>query len=78
MAVKAYVLIEAAIGKAASVAAAVRNLATVVEVNIVAGPYDIVAEVQAETSEQVGRLVMEDIHNVDGVNYTMTCVVVGG
>mgnify|MGYP000128081649 CR=1 FL=1 len=76
MAVRAYVLIEASIGKVSSAAENIRALPGVVAADAVAGPYDIIATVEANSADAVGRLVMEKIHAVAGVSYTMTCVVV--
>ncbi len=76
MAVKAYVLIEVSIGRIPEVAANIRELPGVVEVDIVAGPYDIIAVVEGESPESVGRLVMQSLRVTPGVNYTLTCVAV--
>jgi len=76
MVVKAYVLIEAAIGKVAQVAEKVRELPGVVATDVIAGPYDVIAVAQGETAEQIGQLVMKRIHGIAGVNYTMTCIVI--
>lgn len=74
MSVRAYVLIEAAIGKVGPAAEKIRALPGVKAADVVAGPYDIIAIVEAENADAVGRLVMEKIHTVAGVSYTMTCV----
>jgi len=76
MTVRAYILIEAAIGSVAQVAQELRRLPGVTAADVVAGPYDVIVTVEGETSEQVGHLVMGQIHGIPGVNYTMTCVVV--
>lgn len=75
---KAYILIEVAIGKVAQVLKKVQAIPSVVEANAVAGPYDLIVILQAETPEKIGRLVMEQIHNIPGVNYTMTCIAITG
>lgn len=76
MAVRAYVLVEASIGKVAQAAQAIRALPGVTAAEVVAGPYDIIACIEAASAEHVGRLVMERVHTIPGVSYTMTCVVV--
>jgi DNA-binding Lrp family transcriptional regulator len=78
MAVKAYILIEASIGQVAQVAERVRTLPSVAGADVVAGPYDVIAIVNADTPDHIGQLVMEQIHSIAGVNYTMTCVVISG
>jgi len=76
MPVRAYVLVEASIGKVGPAAEKIRALPGVVAADVVAGPYDIIATVEAASADAVGRLVMERIHTVAGVSYTLTCVVV--
>ena len=71
---KAYVLIETAAGKSRSVAAALRALPGVTMADAVTGPYDVIAVVQAPTVNDIGRLVMNDIHGQDGVVRTLTSV----
>ncbi|MBN1483980.1 MAG: Lrp/AsnC ligand binding domain-containing protein [Chloroflexia bacterium] len=78
MAVKAYILIESSIGKVEDVLAEIRKLPQVLEVNAVAGPYDIIAVLEAEQPEVIGRLVMERLHHIPGINYTMTCLAITG
>jgi DNA-binding Lrp family transcriptional regulator len=75
---KAYVLVEAAIGKVAQILKKVQAIPSVVDANAVAGPYDLIILLQAETPEKIGQLVMEQIHNIPGVNYTMTCIAITG
>jgi DNA-binding Lrp family transcriptional regulator len=40
-----------------------------------AGPYDIIAKIQAPSLDQLGRLVVSRIQVVDGVTRTLTCMV---
>lgn len=77
MAVKAYLLMEVAIGKVSDVVAAVRELPHVVTADAVAGPYDIIAILEAEEADQIGQMVMDRVHQIAGINYTMTCIAVG-
>ncbi|MFL6221702.1 MAG: Lrp/AsnC ligand binding domain-containing protein [Actinomycetes bacterium] len=41
-----------------------------------AGPYDLIARVQAPGLDQLGRLVVSRIQVVDGVTRTLTCMVI--
>ena len=41
-----------------------------------AGPYDVIARVQAPGLDQLGRLVVSRIQVVDGVTRTLTCMVI--
>ena len=46
--------------------------------DVVTGPYDIIALVSGEDMAVVGDLVTGHIHTVTGVVRTVTCVAVGG
>ena len=75
---KAYVLIETAVGKSRSVTAKLNGLTGVDSVDPVTGPYDIIAVVGASDLNSVGDLVTREIHTIDGVDRTVTCLAVGG
>jgi DNA-binding Lrp family transcriptional regulator len=74
---KAYVLIEAESGRVAEVLAALRALAGMAAVDAVTGPYDIIATIQTADPRQIGQLVMNEIHSVEGIKRTVTCMVIG-
>jgi len=79
MAVKAFVLIqtEIEVARVKEVVAALKQLGSEVKsADPVTGPYDIIAEVEEETPEQIGALVEDKIHFVPGVFRTVTCLVV--
>ena len=75
---KAYVLIETAVGKSRSVTSRLNGIAGVDSVDPVTGPYDIIAVVGASDLNAVGDLVTREIHTIDGVDRTVTCLAVGG
>ena len=72
----AYVLIETEVGKVAHVAHAVNDLDGVQVAEDLAGPYDVIARIQAPGLDQLGRLVVSRIQVVDGVTRTLTCMVI--
>jgi DNA-binding Lrp family transcriptional regulator len=72
----AYVLIQTEVGKVAHVAQAISDLDGVQLAEDVAGPYDVIARVQAPGLDQLGRLVVSHIQVVDGVTRTLTCTVI--
>lgn len=76
MAVSAYVLIHAEVGKAAHVSEEVSALDGVVSADSVAGPYEVIARVEAESVDQLGKMVAGGIQGIDGVTRTVTCLVV--
>jgi DNA-binding Lrp family transcriptional regulator len=71
----AYVLIQTEVGKVAHVAQALSELDGVQLAEDLAGPYDVIARVQAPGLDQLGRLVVARIQVVDGVTRTLTCTV---
>ena len=75
MTAKAYVLIETQVGKTKQVIEAIRKLEGVASVDVVTGPYDAIAVIQAETLNEIGDLVVAMVHPVAGISRTVTCVV---
>jgi len=71
----AYVLIQTEVGKVAHVAQALSDLDGVQIAEDLAGPYDVIARVQAPGLDQLGKLVASRIQLVDGVTRTLTCTV---
>jgi len=72
----AYVLILTEVGKVAHVAHALSDLDGVQSAEDLAGPYDVIARVQAPGLDQLGRLVVSRIQVVDGVTRTLTCTMI--
>ncbi len=77
MATKAYLLVETAVGKTRDVANTLRSLNGIETVDVVTGPYDIIAVIAGDDMSVVGTLVTESVHTVQGVVRTVTCVAVG-
>ena len=75
--VKAYILIETAVGKTGDVASTLRSLPEVETVDSVTGPYDIIAVVEAADLNRVGQLVTSQIHMVNDIIRTVTCLAIG-
>jgi DNA-binding Lrp family transcriptional regulator len=71
----AYVLIESEVGKVAHVAQAITDLDGVQLAEDLAGPYDVIAKVQAPGLDELGRLVVFRIQIMDGVTRTLICMV---
>jgi DNA-binding Lrp family transcriptional regulator len=76
MAVQGYVLIQAEVGQAAGVAAKMREIAGVVLAEDVTGPYDVIARVEADSIDELGRLVVRQVQLIEGITRTLTCPVV--
>jgi len=75
MTAKAYVLIEAQVGKTKQVVEAIRKIQGVVSVDAVTGPYDAIAIMQGETLNGLGELIVAKVHTVAGISRTVTCLV---
>ncbi len=75
MAVKGYVLINTTAKGAKHVLDALQYSRAVESAEAVTGPYDIIAIVQAENVDALGRVIAREIQNITGVEKTLTCVV---
>ena len=77
---RAYVLIESAVGKANAVAEGVKKISfsdsKVVSVDAVTGPFDVIALLESDDLDKLGRAITDGIQQVDGVQRTTTCLVV--
>lgn len=76
MSVKAYILVQTTVGKAAEVARQIRSISGVTVADDVTGPYDVIVSVEADTVDQLGQLVVAEVQAVPGITRTVTCPVV--
>jgi DNA-binding Lrp family transcriptional regulator len=76
MTVNAYILIQTEVGKAASVAEAIAALPGVANAEDVTGPYDVIVRAEAESVDDLGKLVVANVQAVPGITRTLTCPVV--
>ena len=76
MTVHAYVLIQTDIGKAAHVAEELDGIEGVTLSEAVTGPYDVIVRVEAPSMNDLGRMVVRDIQQIEGINRTITCPIV--
>jgi DNA-binding Lrp family transcriptional regulator len=74
--VQAFILIQTEVGKAAMVSQAIGELSGVASAEDVTGPYDVIARVEANTVDELGKLVIAKIQDVPGITRTLTCTVV--
>ena len=77
MTVKAYVLVEIAVGQTREVANALGGVRSIQSADLVTGPYDVIVVIEGEDINAVARQVEQEIHPVAGVMRTVTCVVIG-
>jgi DNA-binding Lrp family transcriptional regulator len=76
MTVRAYVLIQTEVGKAADVATAIAAIEGVTAADDVTGPYDVIATAEAPTVDDLGKMVVSRVQLIDGITRTLTCPVV--
>ena len=74
--VHAYILIQTEVGKAAQVAATISEIDGVTRAEDVTGPYDVIVRAEADSVDELGRLVVAKIQAIDGIDRTLTCPVV--
>ncbi|WP_329567881.1 Lrp/AsnC family transcriptional regulator [Kitasatospora sp. NBC_01266] len=74
--VQAYILIQTEVGKATAVAEAISKIEGVLQAEDVTGPYDVIVRAEAGTVDDLGRLVVAQIQQVEGITRTLTCPVV--
>ena len=76
MTVQAYILIQTEVGKAAAVAAEIAGLKGVTMAEDVTGPYDVIVRAEAESVDDLGKMVVSRVQLIDGITRTLTCPVV--
>ncbi|HEX78571.1 MAG TPA: Lrp/AsnC family transcriptional regulator [Dehalococcoidia bacterium] len=76
MAASAFVLIETAVGRTKEVVNTISKIKGVKSVNTVTGPYDIIALIEADNLNDIGDLITGNIHDIDGISRTVTCLTV--
>jgi DNA-binding Lrp family transcriptional regulator len=74
--VHAYVLIQTDIGRAAYVAEQVSGIDGVLSSEAVTGPYDVIVQTEAPSMNDLGRMVVRDIQQIEGITRTITCPIV--
>ncbi|KRF17827.1 AsnC family transcriptional regulator [Nocardioides sp. Soil797] len=76
MVVQAYILIQTDVGKAAEVAASIAQITGVNVAEDVTGPYDVIVRAEARNVDELGKLVVSKVQNLEGITRTLTCPVV--
>ena len=74
--VQAYILIQTEVGKAAAVASQIAEIPGVTQAEDVTGPYDVIVRAEATNVDELGKLVVSRVQNLDGITRTLTCPVV--
>ncbi|MDQ0987316.1 Lrp/AsnC family transcriptional regulator [Streptomyces sp. V2I9] len=74
--VQAYILIQTEVGKASIVAETISRIPGVIQAEDVTGPYDVIVRARADTVDELGRMVVAKVQQVEGITRTLTCPVV--
>ncbi|QPP06368.1 Lrp/AsnC family transcriptional regulator [Streptomyces bathyalis] len=74
--VQAYILIQTEVGKASTVADVIAKLPGILQAEDVTGPYDVIVRAQSDSVDDLGRMVVAKIQQVDGITRTLTCPIV--
>lgn len=72
--VTAYVLIEMTAGHSKNLVNTLKERKVAKEVDRLTGPYDVVAVLEAPSINEISNIVETEIHTLDGVVRTTTCV----
>jgi DNA-binding Lrp family transcriptional regulator len=78
MSVEAYIFVNVKSGNAMNAVGEVRNLKGVKQAHLVTGLHDIIAYVEADDVNSLGKMVVTQIQKVPGVDRTVTCLTVQG
>jgi DNA-binding Lrp family transcriptional regulator len=76
VAAKAFILIETAVGKNKEVVSLLSKLEGIRSVDMVTGPYDVIAVVEGESLNEIGDLITAKLHPIPGINRTVTCLAI--
>lgn len=71
---RCFVLIETKVRKAKAVMDKMRQLDGVKSVDLVTGPYDMIAVVELESLNDIGDLITGRIQLIAGISRTVTCL----
>jgi DNA-binding Lrp family transcriptional regulator len=74
--VQAYILVQTEVGRAAAVAGQINDLPGVLSAEDVTGPYDVIVRTEADSMDDLGRLIVARIQVIEGITRTLTCPVV--
>jgi DNA-binding Lrp family transcriptional regulator len=76
MVATAYVLINVESGKSRKVYDQLQKISNITDISAVTGPYDLIVTIQSTDFNVLGRMVLDKIQAIDGVEKTLTCNVI--
>ena len=72
----AYIMIKSSPGAENDVFTKIKKINGIKTVHTITGPWDLIAYVEAENLDVLGKTVTSRIQNCKGIEDTMTCVVI--
>lgn len=69
---KAYLEIFTEVGKERQVRDSLRKIEKVKSADLVSGRYDIIAIIEADTYDDIVKVILDEIRKIDGVQKTIT------
>lgn len=76
MTARGYILIRTHVGRTAEVFRELGKMELVKTIDVITGPYDIIAVLEAPDAESIMHLVMQRTRTIQGVEQTLTCLAV--
>ena len=76
MGISAYALVRVSPNKVKDVVQEIQEISGVKQVHPVTGPYDVIVFIEAADMKELGKVVLAEIHSLEGVIDTTTCLVV--
>jgi DNA-binding Lrp family transcriptional regulator len=73
---RGYVFVDTEVGKGQQVRDQFLHTKGIVAADLVMGPHDLVVVIEQPTIEEVGRVVVRDLHGTPGVKNTITMIVI--
>ena len=72
----AFVTVKVQVGRVKDVLFKVKQIENVVEAYTITGPFDIILKIQGEKLESVAKMIVTKIHEIPGVQDTVTYLVI--
>jgi DNA-binding Lrp family transcriptional regulator len=73
---RAFVLILTEMGQVGNVFKTLRGKKGIEEVDVITGPYDLIASLSGADTNELANIVVNDVHSVAGIKHTVTLIVV--
>lgn len=73
---RGYVFVDTEVGKAPGVRDHVAAMVGIIAADLVMGPHDLIVVIEQPTIEEVGRVVVRDLHGTPGIKNTITMLVI--